>query len=385
MAEAELSLFAERERTRQEPLKRGEQLFEFYDSCARDGYDQLRVLLNGWIAAIPEEHRAELVSRMQYGGDEAFGAALCELLVASFLTKSGLKLVFHPDVPGSTNHPDFAVVDEAGKTICYVEVTTVNRAAERAKEQNREAVIYNAIDGAKLPAGCLLGYNLVRAGPSSPATKPLVAAIEQWARDNVEQARTAEMVGRFTAGEWIIEMELYAGGEPGQRGHAIGVASLGGGIIHPHKDIRAALVKKSRRYGKLDAPYVIVVGDGKDQLFSAETVRIALTEAVFGDEKAAMVGGKLRLDYAKNGFWNGPNGPQNQHVSGVLLLPKHTAWHLREEKWHPLLAVNPWATSALSAELKTLPCLENDNGRWSRHDGVNFADILGVPNPWPPE
>jgi len=52
-------LFSERQRTRQEPLKRGEQLFDFYDSCARDGYDQLRVLLNGWMAAIPEEHRSE--------------------------------------------------------------------------------------------------------------------------------------------------------------------------------------------------------------------------------------------------------------------------------------------------------------------------------------
>ncbi len=289
-------LFVERERTRQEPLKRGEQLFDFYDSCGRDGYDQLRVLLNGWIAAVPQEHRAEIISRMQHGGNEAFGAALCELLVASFLTKSGLRRVFHPDVPDSPNHPDFAIVDETGKTVCYVEVTTVNRANERAKEQNREAVIYNAIDGASLPAGCVLGYNLVRAGPDSPATKPLLTSIENWARENEEQARTTEVVGKFAAGEWIIELELYAGGDPGPRGHAIGVASLGGGIIHPHKDIRAALVRKSRRYGKLDAPYLIVVGDGKEQLFSAETVRSALTEAVFGDERAAIVGGKLRLD-----------------------------------------------------------------------------------------
>jgi hypothetical protein len=102
--------------------------------------EEAAVLLNGWIAATPEEHRAELISRMQHGGNEAFGAALCELLVATFLTKFGLKLVFHPDVPGSSNHPDFAVFDEAGKTVCYVEVTTINRAAERGKEQNREAV-----------------------------------------------------------------------------------------------------------------------------------------------------------------------------------------------------------------------------------------------------
>jgi len=378
-------LFAERHRTRQEPLKRGEQLFDFYDSCGCDGYDQLRGLLNEWMSGIPEEHRKELISRMQHGGNEAFGAALCELIVAIFLKKSGHKLVFHPDVPSSSNHPDFAVVDEAGKTVCYIEVTTVNRAAERAKEQNREAVIYNAIDGAKLPEGCLLGYNLVRADSVSPGTKPLVASIEQWAKENEEQARTGEVARQFAAGEWIIEIDLYAGGDPGPRGHAIGVASLGGGMIHPHKDIRAALVKKSRRYGKLDAPYLVVVGDGKEQLFSAETVRSALTEAVFGDERAAIVSGKLRLEYAKNGCWNGSNGPQNQHVSGVLLLPKNTVWELREEKWHPLLAVNPWATLALPAELKTLPRLEPENWRWSRKAGANFADVLGVPNPWPPE
>jgi len=322
---------------------------------------------------------------MHHGGNEAFGAALCELLVATFLTKTNQKLVFHPDVPGSSNHPDFAVVGEAGKTVCYIEVTTVNRANERAKEQNREAMIYNALDGASLPDGFALGYNLVRAGPDSPATKPLLASIEKWARESEEQARTMDVVGKFAAGEWIIELELYAGGASGARGHAIGVASMGGGIISPHKDIRAALVRKSRRYGELDAPYFIAVADGKEQLFSAETVRIALTEAVFGDERAAIVNGRHRLEYAKNGFWNGPTGPQNEHVSGVLLIPKNNVWELREEKWQPLLAINPWATSRLPDQLKVLPRLEADNGRWCHHAGMNFADILVVPNPWPPE
>jgi hypothetical protein len=378
-------LFGERERTRQEPLRRGEALFDFYDSCALTGYDQFRTLIDGWLAAVPEEHRADLISRMRYGGNEAFGAALCELVVATYLAKLSLKIVFHPDVPGSSNHPDFAIVDDTGKVLCYVEVTTVNRASERAKEQNREAVIYNAIDGANLPAGCALGYNLVRAGPNSPATKPLVASVEKWAQENEEQARTTDVVSSFAAGKWIIELELYAGGDTGARGHAIGVASMGGGTISPHKDIRAALVKKSRRYGALDAPYLIVIADGKDQLFSAETVKTALTEAVFGDEIVVSVNGKFRLDYVKNGSWNGPNGPQNKHVSGVLLLPKTNIWELREEKWQPLLAINPWATLPLPAELKTIARLEADGGRWCRHDGRNFADILDVPNPWPPE
>ncbi len=137
-------LFEEHERTRQEPLRRGEDLFSYYDSCALNGYDQLRSLINAWISQIPGEHRTDLISRMRYGGSGAFGSALCELLVATYLSKLSLKIVFHPGVPGSSNHPDFAVVDDTGKVLCYVEVTTVNRATGREKEENREAVLYNA-------------------------------------------------------------------------------------------------------------------------------------------------------------------------------------------------------------------------------------------------
>lgn len=112
-------LFEERNRTRQEPLGRGEDLYTFYDNCARDDYDELRTLLNGWLSAIPQEHRDELISRMQFGGTSAFGAALCEVVIATYLTGLNLKIVFHPDIPGSSKHPDFSVVDDVGNTSAF--------------------------------------------------------------------------------------------------------------------------------------------------------------------------------------------------------------------------------------------------------------------------
>src|SRR5258708_3880233 len=96
------------------------------------------------------------------------------------------------------------------------------------------------------PRSCL-GYRLIRAAKNSPATKPLVAEIEQWARDNVETAKTEEVSKRFTAGRWVIELDLYAGGDgadpaPG----VIGVADMRGGIITADKDLRKALGEKSK-------------------------------------------------------------------------------------------------------------------------------------------
>jgi hypothetical protein len=57
--------------------------------------------------------------------------------------------------------------------------------------------------------------------------KPLVAEIERWARENEEAAKSGEASKTFTAGEWAVELELFAGGkssEPGQG--AIGTAFL---------------------------------------------------------------------------------------------------------------------------------------------------------------
>ena len=264
-------LFEDRPRTRMEPLGRGEGLFEFYDSCARPGYDEFRSIVNAWLAEMPAEALGELISRMRNGGDREFRSALCELAVHAFIVRSGYKAVVHPHVPGSTKRPDFAATDKDGNVVAYVEVTTVNPPNSQTAEVNRENPVYNAIDAAKLLAGTCLGYRLVRAGKSSPALRPLVGDVERWARENAEAAKLGTVSRRFTAGEWVIELDLYAGGSgsgPGSK--AIGVADMRGGLITPHKDVRDALDDKSDQYGALNVPYLIVVADAKDQLFGKD-------------------------------------------------------------------------------------------------------------------
>ena len=269
--------------------------------------------------------------------------------------------------------------------MAYIGVTTVNPPAAQIAEMNRENPVYNAIDDAKLPAGSTLGYKLVRAGKSSPALRPLVADVERWARDNAGEAKTREMRKTFTASDWVVELDLYSGGSnPQPADRAIGVAEMRGGVIVPHKDLRDALYEKTRKYGALDKPYLIAVADGKDQLFSKDSVNSALTDAVFGDEITQFKDGTAQLMHAKNGFWHGPNGPRNQHVSGILLLPGTELWKLREEKWQPVLAVNPWAERQLPHALRTLRRFEADNGRWVFREGERFANIIGLPDPWPP-
>jgi hypothetical protein len=180
-----------------ELLRRGKSLFQFYDDCARNGYDELRSIVNGWLAEMPEPERGELITRMQNGGDREFGTALCELAVHAFLLRSGCKVLVHPQVPGSSKRPDFAATDQGGNPLAYVEVTTVNPPAAQDAEANRENPVYNAINVAKLPAGSCLGYRLVRPGKNSPGIAPACRADRTMGgrqRRNGEEGRGEQQV-----------------------------------------------------------------------------------------------------------------------------------------------------------------------------------------------
>ena len=60
-------LFNDRERTRTEPLGRGESLFEFYDSSGSHGYNEFRSHVIGWLARMPAKGRDELITRIAGG------------------------------------------------------------------------------------------------------------------------------------------------------------------------------------------------------------------------------------------------------------------------------------------------------------------------------
>jgi hypothetical protein len=156
---------------------------------------------------------------------------------------------------------------------------------------------------------------------------------------------------------------------------------MGGGIVKPQEELRGGLCEKTYKYGALDKPCLIAVADGKDQIFGKTSVDRALTEAVFGDEIVEDQGGIAYVTHAKNGFWHGPKGLRNRHVSGVLLLPQTGLWKLREENWQPALAANPWAERPLPNALRSMNRFESNNGRWAAREGKRFADIVGLPDP----
>ncbi|WP_457488909.1 hypothetical protein [Tardiphaga sp. P5_C10] len=337
------------------------------------------------MANLAESEQVELISRMSKGGDRAFQSGLIELVVHSFLVSLDHKVVLHPEIEGSSKRPDFALLDSNDRVLAYVEVTTINPASADDRKANREAQIYNAIDQANLPDFCVLGYEVIREGQTSPALKPLIKDVEEWATRSAAQ-EGSKFTSRFTAGDWELELDLFTGCSTKNFDNSIGMASSGVGWVAPNADLRSTLDIKGKKYGKLKEPYLIVVADAKGQLFGEESTKTAISEAVLGDEVVQWrEGEEVKISRANNGFWRGREEPKNTHVCGVILFPDVGLWGLRSEKLQPILAINPWAKSHPPDSLRVLSHFEVLDNKWQFKEGKNIADILDIPNPWPPE
>src|SRR5689334_365593 len=214
-------LFDARERTSRQPLRPGGRLFDFYDTCARLGYDEFRAILNRWCEEMPEVDGASLARQMQTGDNGQFSSGLVELMVHALLKCSGYQLEAHPTLPHTTKKPDFAVKGCDGRLLAYVEVTTNQPPRAEVARTNQEARIHNTIDAARLPNGCRLGYRVEKYGCTSPPLRPLIAEVQRWVRENRGQPRDVHPERVFVAGDWQIELQLFTGFEGAGGGHCI--------------------------------------------------------------------------------------------------------------------------------------------------------------------
>jgi hypothetical protein len=385
-------LFEDKQRTRTAPKKPGENDFAFYDSTGRPEFQVYRDLVNGWIAELPESERAETIARFQKNDSPGYQAALAELTIHAALIRQGYSVEVHPACQHPTRRPDFLAKDTGGNPVAYVEVTIFGPAQEHATQSNREATIYNAIDKAKVPAGFRFTYDVVTYGQSSPNVGKLCKDIEDWAAASQEEDSEVVPTKVFEADDWKIEIGLMGGFKKDvQVERAIGGAMGDVRIVSAETEIRAALKKKGSRYGDFNVPYVVVV-DCKDELTGGDRNAESFVDAVFGTVVTRVTtfasGGHETKEVRKDdGYWGHIKTPRHQNVSAAILLPKPNLWHLREDRWQPLLLKHPSATHALSDGFLPLPGFQYgvEKDAFEKVEGTRLADILGLPEPWPPE
>ena len=386
-----MPVFDEGDRTDDRPIAKGEGLFAFYDRISRRPCAVFRDMVNEWVAEMPAETAAEIVARMRKGEDLGFTAGLSEIILHAAFCRLGFALDAHPEIPGTSNRPDFLVYRPSGEPLAYIEITTMNPPEAKVARDRREAVVFEALNGATLPDDLRLRYQVESYGKASPSVKNIRTAVERWAMKHAEAARGGRAIREtFAVDDWCFDLALMSGFSPRPGGRQIAIYGVMNGrivgAVPSTEGLAKALDAKATKYGDLDLPFVIAVFDSTDSLacFSSDfPARVA--EVLFGSERIEHVGEEQpRETRAANGWFGLVGAPRRRGVSAVLVFPRAEPWFLAEPRGQPLLVRHPWATRPLPDGILPVNEFVIDEREGRVVAGRRMSEILDLPDPWPP-
>ncbi len=379
-----LGLFDTFERGYRGVRQHAEDQFTFVNRSAEPAAASVRELLDSWFAAYANCDKGELRSMFRHD----FDAAFWQLVVHAYLRGLGCEPEVHPLHLHSQSgpSPDYHVTFAQGGP-CYVEATVDRDESDSdKKKRNRLAPLYDEIERIDSPSFYICLKDLQDAPEVQPSPKKLRAFVEEKIRclDPDEVTAAAERYGNGTLPEWHYK----------DRGFAITVSVIPktpAGRMKPGTDslgsmpvemrwggtapsIRGSVLAKAKRYGQLDAPYVVAV----NSVSRWGTTTRHIVEALFGSRD---IDGEGRLGRATEiSLWNGPEGPWNRRVSAVL-IGTVGPWDLGRARvcvYH-----NPYANRPCDALPWRVAEASIVDGVLQVQEGESIGEVLGLQPDWP--
>ncbi len=315
-------MFANRTRVDRSPKRANETSFGFLDRTGSTFFDPVRDLLETWVGRVPAEHRSGIVGNLT-GGDDTFESALWELYLYVVETGSGHQVEIHPDVPGTSKHPDFLV---HGPAPYYLEAVAVGRPPRHVAADRRLRELEMILDQVRVD-GVTLSFEHHQVGTRPVRATRLRDQLLRWigSLDLVGLAAQAEAVGRtprptlrFEDDGWLLSFEALptkssvSGGSP-----LIGIRGSGRAKGVDNKTgLRRALDSKANKYGtKLPFPLVTAVLSNTE--FPTRDYDVsAVVHGVSALPPASVVDpAELHTD----GHWRTKNGWRRSHNPNVIV------------------------------------------------------------------
>ncbi|BCI82438.1 hypothetical protein ACJH6J_11165 [Mycobacterium sp. SMC-18] len=367
-----------------------ESTFAFMNRIAGDYWDQPRLMMQQWMDRINDDITCnDLLQRLRSGDDEQFRSAYLELYLHESLLRAGYEIVVHPEVPGTTRHPDFLAV--RGDERLYVEAVAPGSTAAAKAAAGRRAVLFDTVNRLQDPNFILWLDHLVD-GPRPPKAARLRGKLSQWLRLlDPDAPWTADAAPKYVwredgweAGLKAFPKKLEARGlRPDSR--AIGIYGQSeASFVDDAPAIQAALAAKHHEYGNLEAPFVIAIGT-----YIVDGDRWHASNAMYGPlafEFDPNSDGEppARAIRQAGGYFGTPPDWQNRNVSGVLVVNQLMPYYFQRAE--VTLWRHPSPIHALPDELG-IPAhtitLRNGELAVTPPD-PSAGEFFGLPASWPP-
>lgn len=390
-----MSLFDDGSRTYDGYASHAESHFEYLNRSARPEAEAIRTLLNKWFDDFPGIAQADVRARFRKADPGSYYGAFTELYCHAYCRGLGFEANCHPHIEGK-RQPDFSLTKDQ-KLFAYVECTVATEFREGNTKQERMNRIYDVLNQNIDSPDFFIAVDILQFPERSMSAERIRRFLE-----GKLQGLDPDVVGTelqrsgsihdspyywvyeddgFSVAFYPIPKSDEARGKSGLR--PLGAFSSGGPFAHVVDDrtpILNALEAKAKRYGHLNQPYIIALNAIEDGLDNFD-----ISGALFGQEQLSITRGtgERSSGRAPDGFWQGPRGPRNRLVSGVLMMIHVDPWNIATRV--PVLWHNPWATHPIPPEAWTA-AQQIPNPVTSKtefKDGMPPYQILGIDNAWP--
>lgn len=329
-------------------------MFDFLDRSGSQYFERIRDLLEGWVGDFPAEHRGGIVGSLS-SGDDKFESALWELYLYKVASGSADRVEIHPDVAGTSRHPDFLV---HGATSYYLEAIAVGRPPEQVATERRLRDVEAVLDRVRVD-GVTLNFEHHRVGAKPISAAKLRDQLLRWidSLDAAElalqlddlQVRAQRPTYEFADGGWYLTFEALptTGGTPrkspliGMRGEsrAKGVDNKTG--------LRRALDAKAGRYGT-SLPFPLVTAILSNTEFPTRSYDIS--EALYGLSALPPAHVANHADLHTDGHWRTKTGWRRSHNPNVIVAA--------DLSLHKLTSVTPTLWTTLEPSTKVIADIE---------------------------
>lgn len=381
-------IFDDLVRTDRTPRKPNEAEYGFLNRSSESVFTGTRQLLQEWVGRYPSSDRNSLIRSMQSPNDHEFESAFWELYLHEAYRCAGYRLTVHPNVSGSSKHPDFLVENDDSRF--YLEAVRTNMPAGKLAEKRRLGEVHTVLE--ELAADKFkIRFTYDSIGSQPLATTKLRIQLKQWLASLDPGAVIAAYAASpkdqslprhsFAEDGWSLEFTaLPLGPETaGKGGRLVGVfgAKRAAGVDNV-SPLARAVDQKANRYGALDAPLVIAVMANTE--FPTRDYQIQ--EALYGlsaapPREAAKEPGVLYQD----GHWLTRKGWRRGHAPQVITACGLKPWFVTRVQ--PCL----WSTIEAKADIPTQPrwlarvTVENSDPTISPAQPMN--ELFGLPEGWP--
>lgn len=362
------------------PQRNDETSFAFFNRAGGSLWSHSRALHQEWADRLGDREYADVRAALRSDDAQARSAFL-ELYLHECLVRGGHEVVIHPELYHTSRKPDFLAI--RGATRVFIEAITPGTSPADRAAANRIGALLSALDEVGDDNFVLMTTSITQTSNSAPAAN-FRNRIRKWLTQLDPNSVGSEDLPSqtFEQDGWSVTVKAIPI-KPSSRSstrRSIGVyAHSAAQFIDDGAKLVSALESKAKRYGQLDAAYVVAVGTTS----YVEVDEYALN-ALYGSVSWTIDGLNPWVRGARNrdGYFGSPGAWKNRQVSAVLTVDQlalHDPTRARVSLWtHP----NP--LHPLPNEPMFPGVIHDWNGRCTdKREALDSRRLLGLTDDWP--